>query len=308
VKFLLNHSANRSNSALHIIRSSNEPFLYLSMHIAQSDNFQVSCNMKEYQDSIMPINIDYKVLGAEFWNEKYQHDLKSLAGKVNWLGHMVSPAATFVSSYTQQRIPEQHTSVIKDVNGALKEMKRSAAEFAYTPGQRKMMLSEWKVFAFSDAGYPVGKQTAYPQLGLCYGIMNDEQMFILGWESRKCKRIAYSVSHAEIFAVLQAFSCCQWLQSFVNEVESVILGIRLFVDSRVVWDLVNSSNLSFEKYMLPYVQSLRHVRATGELEDIVWIKGSANLADPLTKRGSISTMALLEQVLKRNEYELKTVQ
>mmetsp|Transcript_20516 Transcript_20516/g.35396 ORF Transcript_20516/g.35396 Transcript_20516/m.35396 type:complete len:119 (+) Transcript_20516:109-465(+) len=115
------------------------------------------------------------------------------------------------------------------------------------------------------------------------------------------------MSHAETLAVVQAFLLCQWIQSFVCEREGVKLGIHVFIDSRVVRDLVHTSNLAIEKYMIPYVQALRHLRGTKELEDVVWITGSMNLADPLTKRGNKTTIKLLEQVLKTGKYEFNNL-
>jgi hypothetical protein len=148
-------------------------------------------------------------------------------------------------------------------------------------------------------GYPFGKQMAYPQLGIVGSLSYNHHFFPISWESRKLRRVAFSVSHAELLGVLQGYSLGRWIQEFLTEILNVRLSIVVCSDSKIVCDLMETESYTMEKYMISSVQILRHELAMNKLK-IIWTKGSSNLADGLTKR-SIQSYGSIQRTFQASE-------
>ena len=100
--------------------------------------------------------------------------LRSIAGKLGYLGIACSPLASFAASYLQQCIPKLTVGTLKSLNGVIRDVSRRIHEVKYL---QPSVAEQEKAFilAFSDAGYPHASMRSIAQEGCIVGIAFGEQ-------------------------------------------------------------------------------------------------------------------------------------
>ncbi len=106
---------------------------------------------------------------------------------------------------------------------------------------------------------------------------------VLSWSSVKCKRVTRSVLAAELYALAHGFDAGFALSHTVGKLIGRKVTIRVFTDSRTLFDSVVSLCSMTEKRLLIDIYSLREAYRTGDLAKLGCIRTQYNIADALTK-------------------------
>eukprot|EP00171_Calliarthron_tuberculosum_P003431 IDg3431t1 len=197
--------------------------------------------------------------------------IKSLAGKLGYLGVAVSPFASFASSYMQQCLPSMTIAGMKEVNGIVREVVRKDQLLVYLQPSKEERMNA-RVVAFSDAGFP-------------------HQGNI------KKRRVSNSSGQAEAIAAVTALGCALNAVTVWRSATNEELPITLVVDSLGLHRSLATQSQPRDLAMAAVIHTLRMDYESGLLSEISWIAGTQNPADALTKPHSGPASGVLEQIL-----------
>ena len=129
--------------------------------------------------------------------------------------------------------------------------------------------------------------------GLLIGKMKKNAIYhAVSWMSHKSKRPVKSVPAAEIFAAAEGIYEGKTVAMAYSELLDVEIKIRVLVDSKDLFTSLSTQKNSIDKSIRGDVRCIRFEFQTGAVDEMSWIPGRINLADPMTKKDSCPTDAL----------------
>lgn len=165
----------------------------------------------------------------------------------------------------------------------------------------KLDSASVSVSVFVDASFASNKDMT-SQLGFIITLMDNNQTAnILHYGSIKAKRVARSVLAAELFAMVHGFDISSTLRLTLNELYGKIVPLKIFTDSKSLYDSMVRINSTTEKRLLIDLIMLRQSYERREITDVYWIPTGQNPADGLTKGKRCSA---LEKLMDENKLDL----
>ena len=108
----------------------------------------------------------------------------------------------------------------------------------------------------------------------------------ISWSSTKSKRPVKSIGSAEVFAIGSGIDEGQVIVQAYESVLNMKLDLVIVVDSKDLYDTISTCRLATDRSIRGDISLMRYDFETHKITRMVWIKGSTNLSDPLTKRDS----------------------
>ena len=275
-----------------------EPIRFNGALLRQDRKGSIKVSMEEFANSISALSMtrerrkqqDDPVTADEL--QTYQ----SLAGKLNWLGHSVTPHYAFAASYLQQSIGDLRVKHLVQANAILREVRNYAPILIYGRPDR---ITETTLCTFADASFPKISGSVYGQSGVVCGLVlgmgKDAAFHTLAWSSHKQTRVCRSSTAAEILAIMEGEELGTMLCAALNRVCHRKIPHHLNVDSRSLFEALATQHELKDFRLRQATQSLRSSFETGEISVLRWIAGRCNPSDALTKR-SPSTGKLLSNM------------
>jgi hypothetical protein len=112
------------------------------------------------------------------------------------------------------------------------------------------------------------------------------------WGSCLSKRPVKSAGSAEILAASAGADEGKLLASVYSILLNVCVDLVLCVDSKSLWDSISTCHEPIDRSIRPDVALLRYDFERRALHELVWIPGTINPADALTKENSSVTPIL----------------
>ena len=144
-----------------------------------------------------------------------------------------------------------------------------------------------KIYGFSDASVFNLPGKVASTRGYVIFLMVDNISCTLSWGSKKIKRVVKQILNAECIALSmcidEAMALKQCIIQILN-VDSTKIPIFVFTDSKSLWENIHSTNQSTDLKLRREVQAIRQHMEESEVNDCIWIPGSMQLADSLTKK------------------------
>lgn len=255
--------------------------------IQQEPNGDVTISMTDYAESLQYLELtrdrrkqnDEKATAEEFTA------FKSLTGEIMWLGGGVSPQASFVASYLQQRTSDLRVSHLTEANKLLRQLKALPTTLRY----KKLTTGQgMEVYSFADASFNIAAGLEYGQTGVIIGLRTtstqDNAFHMIDWISHKQRRISHSAYGAEILACADGDDRGYHIKNCVSElIPDKTVTHTLHVDSRGLFDTITTLHNGREYRLRQTVQRIRDSFEAKETDVVRWIQRKANLADALTK-------------------------
>lgn len=146
---------------------------------------------------------------------------------------------------------------------------------------------EISILLFANAGRP----SEYGQLGYVGGlsigpIAHGSYFHTLTWTSHLSKRPTKSIASAELLAAGAAIDQSKQIAQAYKILLNIDVHLCVVVDSKDLFSSLSTCRTPEDKSILADVALLRYHFETHQLNRVIWIPGSANPADPLTKRDS----------------------
>jgi len=231
-----------------------------------------------------------------------QKKIRTMAGKLGYLGISTSPMASFAASFIQQLIPKMTIAGVKYANGIARDLLKRQMCITYIRPQDEVK-SLARIVVFSDAGFPrmdVEKKVAQEGniVGIAFGSKKGAIFHAISWISRKQRRVSNSSGMAETIAATTAVGCALNVQTVMFNITRKKLPITLVVDSMGLHRTLATQAQPRDSAMAAEVHGLRLDYEAKVLDYISWIEGKKNPSDCLTKPLSGETAGLMDALLQ----------
>ena len=234
--------------------------------------------------------------------ERSPDSFMSNRGKASYLASCTRPdIACAVNQLSQRKADEATEEDFKRLDTALKQLREESVELLYG----NVDLETAEVHVFADASFATNADLS-SQLGyVVFLVDQDRNCSLITWSSSKCKRVTRSVLAAELYAIANAFDVGFAIGHTFESILGRKVELRVFTDSRTLFDSIISFCSMTEKRLLIDIACLRQAFRSGELSNLGWIRSGENVADALTKDKSKSA---LHNVLRSHKLNVKVSQ
>lgn len=241
-----------------------------------------------------------KDISAEV-TEAETRSVRSMAGKLGYIGVAISPLAAFAASYVQQILPKMTIAGLKHANGVVRDVLRRDCSLEYVM-PTAMELRNARIAVFSDAGYPhtgVEKKVAQEGciVGVAFGTQKGAPYHVLGWLSRKQRRVSNSSIQAECIAAVTSVGYGTHAAKVWANVTGKVIPITIVVDSLGLHRTLSTQATPTDMGSAHDIHALRVDYESGVIDSVSWIAGKKNPADPLTKPHAGETAGILTEML-----------
>ena len=141
-----------------------------------------------------------------------------------------------------------------------------------------------KLAIFTDASF--ANNTDYTsQIGYVVVLADKHNRAnILHWSSTKCKRVTRSVLASELYAMAHGFDIGAAIKTTIERIlEIEYLPITLCTDSKSLYECLVKLGTTQEKRLMIDIMCLRQSYERREIAEVIWISGTSNPADAMTK-------------------------
>ena len=263
---------------------------------------EISLSMPSLAKEIEPVKIfpGRRKQITEDASQSEVRAIRSVAGKLGYLGIACSPIADFAASFLQQCIPKLTIGGPKSLNGVIRDARNRLHEVKYLQPSVEEQGNGY-ILAFSDAGYPHTHRKSVRQegsiIGIAFGDKAGSKFHTLTWMSRKQRRVSTSTASAETIAAVSTVGLAMYMCQVYQNITGERLPVTLAVDSKALHRTLATHSQPRDRAMVVEVHRLRLHHMQGDLDKVVWIPGVQNPADPLTKPLAGGTTDILEEML-----------
>lgn len=143
------------------------------------------------------------------------------------------------------------------------------------------------VLVFADAARP----SSHGQLGIITGLLIGDICVgsiyhALSWSSHLSRRPTKSIGSADVLATGFGIDEGILTSAALSILLSAQIPVTVVADSKDLFDSLTSCHVPEDKSIRADVQLIRYYFETRQIHKMVWVPGSLNLADPLTKKDS----------------------
>lgn len=263
------------NSKGQTILKENQDTKFNGQHIMRHGNI-ISVHQVSYCDRMPETKI-----------ERSPESFMSHRGQAAYVSTCTRPDITCaINQLSQIKATEATEEDFKKLDNIFKKAKNENLKLKYG----NVDLQSAEIHVFTDASFANNKDLS-SQLGYVILIVDETgNCSILSWSSTKCKRVTRSVLAAELYALAHGFDAGFAMCNTMRALLGRKVPIRVFTDSRTLFDSVTSVCNMSEKRLLIDIYALREAHKSGDLANIGWIRTKHNLADALTKDMSNSAL------------------
>ena len=287
-------------------------FTYTGVVVSRLDGGRISLSQKEYVRKLAEIKLERgrsSQKAAEVSPEELRQ-LRKLVGAMTWVAAQTRPDVAAEVSMIQSACPKATVGEIVRANKIVRRLKATEGQemvFENLKGPTKMLV-------FTDAALQnvlegedkVRSQGGYviAEVETSQGKLKKRARFnVLAWGSNKIRRVCRSSFGAEALAACAAADAGYVARLGVEEVRGASVETYLVTDSLNLRDHLRciANNVS-EKRLKVELALLKEYMKMGELTSLLWVDGSANIADSMTKNSNVLT-----QALEHGELNLETL-
>jgi len=301
-------------------------FRHFGIHIDSTVSSRIVLSQEKYIEGLHPVEI-HKARGdgrlaADCLTPKEVTDYRSLTCGIAWVG-LTCPWALGAASLYQSWLPEPTIDHARRLNTFLDQLRESYVPIKL---EHEFFKSSWHLLAISDSSFAnrPGKypQGAYVILAMHDNAKNslDSNSLIVGFGSRKSRRVAKSSQAAETLALVTAVEKGSRLQELLYEFTHILrhprdlaevphnqfIPLDVAIDADDVYaTLIQPAIGSQEDSTLAiYIAALRHDIASGRVRHKYWIPTDVMPANELTKleADGTSPLNLLPTIMKENRF------
>jgi len=263
-------------------------FQFSGLTIVQEEDSSITIHAEDKLDAVEAYSIDRNRRKQidELVNSIELSAYRSVNGQIGWIGAAASPFCSFASSYLQQRLPDVKVRDLVTQINMLKLLKKFGSVIHFKrPTDKKEYSISILIFADANRGNTAGQLGFIA--GLIIGDFKSGTIFhTLSWRSQKSKRPVRSVGVAETFAAGIAIDEGKLLKMAYQRILGLPIDLYVAVDSNDLWETISTCRTPTDKSIRSDVCLIRYEFETKALNRLIWIPGSSNLTDPLTKPNS----------------------
>ena len=264
-------------------------FIYLGWKIAQEKDY-ITIDQNDYGKGITPVSVSStrRKEADSLLTDTEKKQYQGLLGKLLWLSSQTRPDLSYdtLEHSTFGKAPR-----IKDLLSLNKVVKR-VVDGPHVLRFHGMNLEKdnLQIVTFSDASLGNLPNKEDSGRGFLVFLTNGDNSNIVSWSSNKIKRKVHSVFGAETLACMDATAEAVFVRQLLSEIlyqdpKKQIIPITSLVDSRQLYDQVQSTGSCKDKRVRLDIAELREEVTNGTIKAINWVPTESMLADALTKKG-----------------------
>lgn len=265
-------------------------FSFFGLTILQNEDGSIQIRGDEKLNKLEPHPISWlrRKETDEPLNAVEAFSFGSLNGSLGFIGNSASPFCSFATSFLQQRRAKPLVRDLVCQINMLRELKQhgTTVSFIRPTDNSDYQLS---ILVFSDAGRL--KDSDSGQLGFIAGLVvgpiDKHSIFhTLSWNSHKSCRPVRSIGAAEILAAGAGIGEGKVLVQTFQALLRTKVDLSVAVDSKDLFNSLSTCRNSTDRSIRGDVSLIRYDFETNRITRMIWIPGSVNPADPLTKTNS----------------------
>lgn len=255
------------------------------------------------------IQVEYTSEGIRLHQEKYAKSIKPLATdctyreyrscrqKLQWLVHTRPDIACAVNKSTQVTEKAFGKQKFDELNKIVNHVHRNPGRGLL---QRKLDLQTMYMRVYADGSF-ADNEDLTTQLGYLVFLCDASgSCNIVQYSSHKSRRVVRSVLGGETYAFADGLDYGLSLKHDLEQMLGRKLGLRMFTDSKSLFDVISKNSTTTEKRLMVDVQAMREAYERMELSDVAWVKSEDNPADSLTK---VKENAVLNRIVDEGKVD-----
>ena len=251
---------------------------------------QIQVHQSTYATSINPVVIEKGRKKTDALTEHENHQLRALAGQLNWISNQTRPDLSFK---TRQASIAASKGTINNIVEANKAVKKLQSEDVFLNFKSLGDLKKVEITAYSDASH-ANLRDASSQGGYIIFLQSEDgSVSPISWRSRKIRRVVRSTLAAETMALIEAAEQGFFIRSILVELlgicDSEVIPINILIDNRSLYDCIYSTKTIEDKRLLIDISCIRNKVENKEIHRITWVDSKNQLADCLTKNEASSS-------------------
>ena len=268
-------------------------FEFLGTSVEQVDH-GITINQKMFTNKVEKMVVTEKMQKADKLDDAEVSKMRTVLGQLNWVSGKTRPGLAFETCQISTRVNVATNTDVRFLNKAVTKLKNDDwnVMFKELDLQEKLYIS-----VFTDASF-----NNLPKGGSQEGfiiLLADKHLNCcpIEWSSKRIKRVAKSTLAAETLAVVDGLDSAYLVRTILSEIlRDVIIEIRLYTDSKSLFETVGTSHVLKDKRLLVDMSALREMNERNECK-FFWILTDQQIADSLTKAGA-SNKLLIEVLSK----------
>lgn len=219
--------------------------------------------------------------------ERTPEGFATLKGKLHYASSNTRPDLSCAINLLSQTLSKNATeNEYEELDRVNHEMHENDLNLQYRP----LHLDSVELWVYADASFAncpdFRSQTGYvvflrDKHGTCS---------LISWGSAKSKRVTRSVLAAELFALSHSYDIGFALRHTLSELINRDVQMRLYTDSKTLFQSVTNLTSMTEKRLLIDIASLRDAYRNGDLQHLAHIDTADNPADGMTKSKATGTL------------------
>ena len=263
-------------------------FMYTGFQLNQ-DKKGVTLDQSEYVESINMPTIDaarMKQLKEEMTFDELSL-LRKMTGQLNWTVRSTRPDLSFNMIACSTHFKGGTIADLKFAKKTLANLKQNKAILRLANLED---ISKSEIWLFTDASYGNLNGGTDSTQGYVLFLVRptDGRCATIDWRANKIDRVVTSSLAAEAVSLtrgLDAAVAFKWTLQQLLGTEGNI-PVRAVIDNKDTFDSVHSTTDVSERKLRREIGMVKQMLKSGDLEELIWIRGPHQLADPLTKLGA----------------------
>ena len=263
-------------------------FMYTGFQLKQDDD-GVFLDQSEYVESITIPTLDaarMRQLKEEMTFDELSL-LRKMTGQLNWTVRSTRPDLSFNMIACSTHFKGGKIADLKYAKKTLANLMQNKAVLRFSNLGK---LSESEIWLFTDASYGNLNEGTDSTQGYVLFMVNPRngKCAPIDWRANKINRVVTSTLAAEALSLtkgLDAAIAFKWtLQQLLGEEGDI--PVRAIIDNKDTYDSVHSTTDVQERKLRREIGVIKEMILAKELDQLIWVRGQYQLADPLTKLGA----------------------
>ena len=263
-------------------------FMYTGFKITQ-DNEGILLDQSEYVEKnleIVDIDPSRAKLKDEPLTEGELTDLRKMVGALNWVVRATRPDLSFDLIDLSTKFKAGKVEDLIRVRKILSNLKMGNCKVFFP----KLDLDSVKFVLYTDASFAnINDGTGSVGGQLVFLVDKNHKAGLIDWHSGKVKRVVRSTLAAETLSLVDGLENGIYHRVLFSELtgkKPEKYQLKAIIDNKSCLEALRSSSQIEDKRLRIEIGEVKEMIKAKIVNEIIWVEGSAQLADALTKRGA----------------------
>ena len=284
-------------------------FNYCGCRIQRYDDGKIVLDQHDYTEAIEEISSVEGELEQKL-SPQEQRLLRGKIGEILWISLLTRPDLAFEVNKLASDVPTATMKSIRDVNNLIRRAKNKKNVITFS---KLGPLCDLVVKLYTDASFNNRDGQIRSTEGRVILVENSGsgKTAVLSWKTKKIPRICRSVKAAETRSLDDGLDDAIHIARILKEVYTGSIDLKApeqlpvvaMIDSKSLWENLYNTRQCEEKLLRNTIAGIKESMEVGLVSAIEWVSTDNQLADCLTKKGTVLKSDWLLEVAETNRIE-----